>query len=386
VSPGNGTFTNDSTPDLSWTGDAKSVKYHLQISSSSTFSKSYILYEYVNLTSSNITHQNLSDRKYFWRVRAANSNGDWGSWSSARYFTVDTIAPLAPKLVAPANATQKIGTPLFEWKIPSGSSFFLFAYNTSGNPGDAMLYTSGLITKDEFKPPEMPIMQWLYWFVKAGDKAGNWSGWSAPYSIRITLPKPGVPSLALPKNKARTNDTTPTLSWNEVNFGVDYHIQISRSSLFLPIFQHQEGLATTYTPFSPLTPDGKYFWRVRARNADGIYGKWSDARFFIVDIQPPPAPLLYSPTNGKETTSIPTFKWYAASGAKYYQWAYSTSSINPDNDPSSVVFTSGYTVNTYYKPASMDALVQYYWFVRAKDQAGNEGNWSSPFAIKILAP
>jgi subtilisin family serine protease len=386
VSPANGSFTNNPTPELSWTSDLNSTLYHLQVSSSSTFSKSYILFEDEVLSSPETTLQNLTDRKYFWRVKAANSNGDWGSWSSARYFTVDTTPPLAPKLQAPANGSQKIGTPLFEWKKPGGSSFFQFAYNTSGNPEDAMLYTSGLISKDEFKPPELPLMQWLYWFVKAGDKAGNWSDWSTPFSIRITLPKPSVPSLLLPANKTRTNDTTPTLSWNEVNFGVDYHVQISRSSLFLLIIQQEEGLATIFTPSAPLTPDGKYFWRVRARNADGVYGKWSDARFFIVDTLPPPAPLLYSPANWKELASIPTFKWYASSGAKYYQWAYSTSLSNPDNEPFSVVFTSSYTVNTYYKPATMSTLIQYYWFVRAKDVAGNEGTWSGPFAIMILPP
>jgi len=386
VSPGNGSYTNDPTPDLSWTGDINSTTYHLQVSSSSTFSKSYILLEDKVLTNPGITLPYLTDRKYFWRVKAANSSGDWGSWSSVRNFIIDTSPPPAPKLLAPVNGSQKIGTPLFEWKKPGGSSYFLFAYNTSGNPGDAMLYISGLISKDEFKPPELPIMQWLYWFVKAGDKAGNWSEWSSPFSIRITLPKPRPPSLALPLNKTRTNYTTPTLSWNEVNFGVDYQVQISRSSLFLSILQQQEGLATTYTPFSPLIPDGKYFWRVRARNADGVYGKWSDARFFIIDTQPPPAPILYSPSNGKELSSIPTFKWYSVSGAKYYQWAYSGSPGNPEDNPLSVVSTSTYTLNTYYKPPAMKTSIQYYWFVRAKDKAGNEGAWSDPFAIKVLAP
>ena len=386
VSPSNGFFTNDPTPELNWAGDANSVTYHLQVSSDSTFSKSYILYENKNLSSADVTLPNLPDRKYFWRVKAANPNGIWGSWSSARYFTVDTTPPLAPKLLAPANGSQKIGTPLFEWKKPGGSSFFQFAYNTSGNPEDAMLYTSGLISNDEFKPPEMPLLQWLYWFVKAGDKAGNWSGWSTPFRIRITLPKPRAPILALPKNYARTNDTTPTLSWYEVNFGVDYQVQISRSSLFLPIFQQEEGLPTSFTPFSPLVPDGKYFWRIRARNADGVYGKWSDARYFIVDTKPPLAPTLYSPANGKERIGIPTFKWYAVSAAKYYQWAYSTSSVSPNDDPLSIISSSSYTDNTYYKPASMDVLVQYYWFVRAKDVAGNEGDWSAPNAIKILPP
>lgn len=386
VSPGNGSFTNDATPELSWSGDPKSVTYQLQVSSTSTFSKSYLLFEYGNLSNANFTLPNLANRKYFWRVRAANANSDWGSWSSARYFTVDTIAPLAPQLLTPANGSQKIGTPLFEWKKPSGSSFFQFAYNTSGDPDDSMLYTSGVISNSKFTPPEMPLMQWLYWFVKAGDTAGNWSGWSAPFSIRITLPIPRAPSLALPANKARTNDTTPTLSWNEVDFGVDYQVQISRSSLFLTIFQQEAGLSTSFTPSVPLVPDGKYFWRVRARNADGFYGKWSDVRFHIMDTQPPPAPLLYSPANGKEIIGVPTFKWYSAPGAKTYQWAYSTSNVSPDDYPLSVISNSSYSVNTYYKPAVMDVLVQYYWFVRAKDTAGNVGVWSGPFAIMILPP
>ena len=40
----------------------------------------------------------LSDGKYYWKVRAKNDLDVSGAWSSVRSFTVDTVDPLPPVL------------------------------------------------------------------------------------------------------------------------------------------------------------------------------------------------------------------------------------------------------------------------------------------------
>ncbi|MCD6356237.1 MAG: hypothetical protein J7L66_03030, partial [Anaerolineaceae bacterium] len=113
-----------------------------------------------------------------------------------------------------------------------------------------------------------------------------------------------------------------------------------------------------------------YYWRVRAYNSNGS-GSWSAKRKFYVDTVAPAAPKLRSPGDGKTKAGTPTFKWYARSGEKYYQFAYGLT-----NNPGAAVYTSGWTTLLYHKPPTMDADTTYYWFVQAKDKAGNVGSWS----------
>ena len=72
----------------------------------------------------------------------------------------------------------------------------------------------------------------------------------------------------------------------------DYHVQVSRYADFrwcvCPTFDRYVGRTkyagkTRWQPEFPnlLNPDERYYWRVRARNAKGVWGKWSEGRSFV---------------------------------------------------------------------------------------------------------
>jgi hypothetical protein len=85
VSPSNGAEDRPTSLTFKWNAPSSGItKYHLQVSTSSSFSTTHTNND--NITSTSKAVSGLSQgRKYYWRVRAYN--GKWGNWSSVRHFT-----------------------------------------------------------------------------------------------------------------------------------------------------------------------------------------------------------------------------------------------------------------------------------------------------------
>jgi hypothetical protein len=186
-------------------------------------------------------------------------------------------------------------------------------------------------------------------------------------------------TLSSPADGAATNQTTVSLEWNAGYIGNTYELQVDDSSSFDSLF-YTTTTEDISADVSGLT-EGIWYWRVRASNTYGTTGEWSAPYSFTVDLTPPSAPSLTAPADGTYSVSIPAFAWSTVDTAAYYQFEYGTSSSDPDN--TYVLRSAELSTNTY-TPSSMTKEVQYYWFARAKDAAGNWSGWSSPRAIMIV--
>jgi large repetitive protein len=203
-----------------------------------------------------------------------------GAWSAYRIFTVDTIAPLAPVLVSPADGIDFIGTPLFKWRASAGAKYYQFAHSLSDDPS-AATYTSSELTILSHKPPTLDVMTTYFWFVRAKDLAGNWGDWSDARTVTVVPPKPSRVVLSSPATNYFTNDTTPDLAWKSASYGDTYQIQIASNYTFKTIVQEADGIGDlTFT--ADTLADGKYYWRVRAINANDMPGAWSAYRIFTI--------------------------------------------------------------------------------------------------------
>ena len=380
-------MTNNTAPELKWKSVSYGTTFELAIGSSSSFPLP-LVQDHVGLSGlSKAIDPITTDGKYYWKVRAANVDGVYGSWSSSRYFTVDTTPPLAPVTGAPANGMAVIGTPTFSWKASSSASRYQFEYNDVDDP-ETHLYQSGELTTLSHKPPTIDATyphSLTYWFVRAKDAAGNWGGWSAASTVTIAPSKPAAPALDTPASGFLTNNTAPELKWKSVAYGTTFELAIGSSSSFpLPLVQDYVGLSGLSKVIDPITTDGKYYWKVRVQNVDGVYGSWSSSRYFTVDTTPPLAPVTGVPANGTSVIGTPTFSWKASSLASRYQFEY-----NNVDDSETYLYQSGELTTLTHKPPAMAAAnpsTASYWFVRAKDAAGNWGAWSAASTVTILPP
>ena len=111
-------------------------------------------------------------------------------------------------------------------------------------------------------------------------------GWQEEHCIK----PPDIPEPVFPDDGAELNQTDFEFRWKrpEGNGSQvdDYHVQVSRCSDFrwcvCPTFDRYVS-RTAYagkTCWQPqfaglLNPDEQYYWRVRARNAHGVWSDWS---------------------------------------------------------------------------------------------------------------
>jgi hypothetical protein len=129
----------------------------------------------------------LSDVKYYWRVRAYNNaspTAQAGPWSAVRNLTIDTLAPAMPVLKTPFDKSVSTVTPSYGWAAPVSAMAYEFRYDTHADC-DSPDYTSPLLSTISHKPVSQPYGV-FYWCVRARDAAGNWSSWSVPYKLIIT--------------------------------------------------------------------------------------------------------------------------------------------------------------------------------------------------------
>ncbi len=366
-------FVTNETPNLTWKSRYNGDGYDFQVSSLSTF----ISPEYTGNTDATLAGLGtLPDGKWYWRVRAVNAFGLTSSWSSSRYFTIDTTPPAAPILNLPLDNANPIGSPTFSWKTTPTASKYWFAYGLNSTPS-GFVYDAIDLSTTSHKPPTMAQKIMYYWFVRARDQAGNWSDWSLPNRVTVQPLVPVAPKLLTPISNFLTNDTTPELTWGAVPYGDNYRVLISTNSSFTAeLIDVSDIHSLSYTP-GPLS-DGKYYWKVQSRNLNDVYGPFSSSRYFIIDTDEPLAPKLKLPLNGATVNGTPSFSWSTSSTANKYQFAYDTE-VTTDPD----LYVSGDLSTTTHKPPTMDPLVQFYWYARARDAAGNWSDWSAPFSVTI---
>ena len=78
--------------------------------------------------------------------------------------------------------------------------------------------------------------------------------------------------------------STPTLTWGSVEWAAGYAIQVDNNRNFnSPEFQNQNMAVNMLEITTSDLADGLYYWRVRARRADGSWGPWSPPDHFVID-------------------------------------------------------------------------------------------------------
>jgi hypothetical protein len=321
----------------------------------------------------------LLEGKYYWRVRARNSDNVAGPWSSVWNFTVDTQKPPVPMLKSPADNAPSKGTPTFSWIASTGAKWYKLGY-TAGDCASLDKDTFPALTTTSYKPLTQEVGD-LHWCVMAGDLAGNWSAWSGARTVHINPLVPAAPALIQPATAGFTNNTMPLLKWKSVAYGDKYQVQVSMASTFLSTVEDYSGPVQEFNTYTnPLVGGVKYFWRVRAYNSINNPGPWSPVWNFTVDTLPPAAPGMLTPGDGSiVNTTVPKLTLSPVVGAKYYQFQ-----VDPAGSFASPPVDVTLTTTSYTIPAakSLDFGTNY-WRVQAIDAAGNTSGWTAPRTFNV---
>ena len=92
-SPASGTFTNNSSPALTWSAVTDNLSgtkdYRVQVDNNSDFSSPEKDY----YTANTFYSPSLTENTWYWRVKARDNALNWSSWSEVWNFVVDTIPP-----------------------------------------------------------------------------------------------------------------------------------------------------------------------------------------------------------------------------------------------------------------------------------------------------
>ncbi|MEM1823369.1 MAG: GLUG motif-containing protein, partial [Candidatus Hadarchaeales archaeon] len=303
--------------------------------------------------------------------------------------------PTKPNLYLPENnAAMNNSTPDFEWENGIYAERHRLVIDDNFD-FSSPVFSLEIIGDNKYTlPPEnaLPDGQY-YWKVIAVNMWGE--NESDVWNFIVDTIPPSAPVLILPENGENINDNTPELTWQlipENTFPVTYTIAVGVwNKTFSLIVSYDyvtySSSGTASIEVSMQLPDNLYCWFVYATDGAGNTGEWSQIRFFRVDTVPPEGPTLVFPVNGENTNdNTPTLVWNNVF-ENSLPIVYTIEVDNENTFSAPLVFTT--TVENWSTTGTSSVTTSvlpdgvYYWRVRARDNAGNEGDWSGVWSFRI---
>ncbi|MCZ6776089.1 MAG: T9SS type A sorting domain-containing protein [Ignavibacteria bacterium] len=272
-------------------------------------------------------------------------------------------APFSPRLLSPSQSATAQPTSLtFEWSASSGATSYRFQLATDS------IFVIGIVMDDSTLTDTFLVVDLLsgftrfYWRVRAGNGLGT-SAYTAARNFRTIV---GAATLSSPTNGTLNQPTTMTFQWNASLGATTYHVQVAIDSAFTTPIVNDSTLVDTFKQVDSLLNFTTYYWRVRARNAEGMSAYSDIWRFTTVPGAPSP-PTLASPSNGATNQSVsPMLKWNTVDGATMYRLQAATDS----NFVVGIVLNDSSLVDTLRVVGGLSNNTTYYWRVSAENLGG----------------
>ena len=357
-------------PTLKWNAVTGAAKYEVYRSYSEN--GPYTKYSTVTGTTYTNTSYLENGTTYYYRVRALNSSGVAGAYSSVVYVTYKQTLP-APTVTG-GNDSQ--GRPTLKWNAVTGASKYE-VYRARSRSGEYIKYST--VTGTSYTNTSyIENGNTYYYKVRALDANGTAGAWSSVVSVtyKQTLPAPAVTG-------GNDSQGRPTLKWNAVSGAAKYEVYRARSRSGEYI-KYSTVTGTSYTNTSYIEDGNTYYYKVRALKSDGTAGAWSS--IVSVTYRAASTGTLSAPTVTGSTDSQgrPTLKWNAVTGAAKYE-IYRSYSRDGSYSKYSTQTSTAYTNSSY-----LTSGTTYYYKVRALKSDGTAGPYSAVVSVtcrlKLSAP
>jgi hypothetical protein len=387
LTPENNKNTNDNTPYFSWQRTYSDENYRIVICRDSNGEPNPSDNVYDNWLTENWdnfdTHPEnaLPDNLWWWGVRIENvpndptTTGDW-TWYCLR---VDTVAPVAPTLVSPADGenTKENKPTLIWWNVSENSRpvVYIIQVDNESTFTDALQLTveNWENTGNSYLTslPELPDNLY-YWRVRARDNAGNENvdAWSVVRTFRVDTLAPAAPIGLSAFPSGWTKHNSFTVSWT--NPSDDSGISRAYYKLDSPPTSNTDGnyvsgAGITSIPRITVSGDGShviYVWLMdNAGNVD--YNNRLSTTLYYDGT--PPAGSVVIDAGATYATSTSVTLTLSASDA--------TSGVSKmcfSNDGSTWTDWEDYSTSKSWTLSPGDGLKTVY--VKFKDIAGNESS------------
>lgn len=236
--------------------------------------------------SSPMTYAGLAEDAHRFEVLARDLANNVDATPATWSWTIDTVAPETSIKSGPASLTNQ------------ATASFSFA-SSDRDAGFECSLDGGTVAACTSPATYAGLGDGSHTFdVRAVDGAGNVDATPATWAWKVDATAPGTPSLIAPANGSSTSNAKPTFDWSEAvdHSVVTYAIEIDNSGSTFPSPEViQSGLTTSaFTPAGSLAA-GTYSWRVRATDAAGNVGAWSEV--FTVTITVPPGTIAGTVTS-----------------------------------------------------------------------------------------
>lgn len=341
----------------------------------------------------------LLNAAYFWRVRARDTSGNYGSWSAVWQFT--RAWPGRPTLFGNVKGAgsldvKSVEAPVFEWTPVQRASRYQLQVGTDPN-FTPNTYRDCYTNHTSYTPYWAIIGQGCglagfvpgtvyYWHVRGVDDGSNayglWSNVSDMDLGAFNL----IPALVAPTSPATgVSVATPVLVWSASEGAVKYRVTIldkdQKSLLSVDTY------ALSYTPTSVLDPlKGPFSWYVQWQDPHGYWSlipdssTWRTFSLVSSSVTPAATPDAVSPLTGT-FTRMPSLTWKPVAGASTYRVSWIQAGVEHDFGVS-VAYTA-------YTPSDQTFPVgSYSWRVRAYDSGSSllGGGPGAAGAFTIAAP
>lgn len=300
----------------------------------------------------------LPNGTYWWHVRAVTARGSVGSWSTPRKLV--KAWKEQPKLVAP-SVGGRVSYPMplvLSWRPVAGAATYEVRIATDAALG-SLVGTRPIETSATSLAPAITLhVGTYYWGVTPIDAEGNigvrsevrsfqwaWPATPTNLSVRDLVGPTDVSDPAFGPG-SDTSLFLPQFRWNPVPGATRYELEINSDQAWAAgsrVCCDEKILAPIFTPTENLRSN-RYFWRVRAFDAEGNAGAWAPAGdgtdSFVKTFDnvcgadlpqnciPSPGPSIHdlrvedwtgAPVTGGSTSS-PILLWDPVPGASSYEY------------------------------------------------------------------
>jgi alpha-tubulin suppressor-like RCC1 family protein len=301
-----------------------------------------------------------------------------------QYEDVDEIILLSP---GDGQAVTKLPISLVTNKFdPAKVQRYWIRIATFGSDFDG----SVIFSKDDYATNECGVPAGVitenmtyYWRAKSSD-GSKWSdNWSTIRSFVIDVDT-SVPWYPSPTGGSTIVDTTPLLNWEDVAGASGYQVQVNTNDSFTGtmVVDNSALMTSQYQVATPLSDNTNYYWHVKVRNADGVWGGWSSTWSFTIDIVSPANP---SPSSGSTITdTTPLLDWEDVAGASGYHVQVNT---NDSFTGTMAADDDALTGSQYQVATILSDNTTYYWHVKVRNADGVWSDWSNTWSFMVdIAP